>query len=344
MNINEELNKELKVKLFRALAVTVATANAVGFFINILLHGFSSITYICGICSVAMVVFGVVGIATKRLDVAAVGIVAVAAVFEFPIILYSYGASASAYPILAVACIALFLPKSSQWVIFGTVFMINLMCIVVSYLYPRDIEEMTRESEMGTMLWAFCIVSISLFILVRILIVQYEKQRDQIVKMTEELEFVAHRDSLTGLYNRRYMMDNLEKWMTIPEKEFAIAHIDIDDFKVINDTYGYTFGDKVIVALANILSNNLSNNDIACRYSGQEFIILFDGVNKEGVMEIFAKVKGEFEAFSEEEKQTKFTFSAGILVDDKTLDFDELLATVDERLIQAKRNGKNQIV
>jgi PleD family two-component response regulator len=55
-------------------------------------------------------------------------------------------------------------------------------------------------------------------------------------------------------------------------------------------------------------------------------------------------VKAEFEAFSQNEKQTEFTFSAGIFEDDKTLDFDEILATVDDRLIQAKRNGKNQIV
>ena len=169
-----------------------------------------------------------------------------------------------------------------------------------------------------------------------------ETDDEVLLSSVQELLNEGYRQVDIDLYcaTERFQYGEVERLLKLG----ADPEVDIDDFKVINDTYGYTFGDKVIVALANILSNNLSNNDIACRYSGQEFIILFDGVNKEGVMEIFAKVKGEFEAFSEEEKQTKFTFSAGILVDDKTLDFDELLATVDERLIQAKRNGKNQIV
>lgn len=344
MNINEELSKELKIKLFRTLAITAIVANVIGFLINILLYGFSGPIALVGGCCILMTIFAVIGTITKRIDVAAVGIVCVAALFEFPLILYVYGAATSAYLILAVAGIALFLPKGSQWVIFGVVFILDVLCIVFSYIYPSEVEKITKELELGTFLWAFCIVSIAMFLMVRLLIGQYDKQREQIVKMTEELEFVAHRDSLTGLYNRRYMMDTLEKWMTMPEKDFVIVHMDIDDFKVINDTYGYAFGDKVITELANILSKNISDKGFACRYSGQEFIVLFDGANKEEVMDIFANVKSELEAFSEREKQTKFTFSAGIFEDDKTLNFDEILATVDDRLLQAKRNGKNQIV
>ena len=344
MNINEELNKELKTKLFKTLAITSIVANVIGFLINILLYGLSGPIVIVGICCAVMIGFALLGVLTKRIDVAAVGIVCVGALFEFPLVLYVYGASSSEYLILAVACIALFLPKASQWIIFGVVFILDVACIIFSYIYPSEEEIITRELEIGSVLWAFCIVSIAMFLMVRLLIGQYEKQREQIVKMTEELEFVAHRDSLTGFYNRRYMMDTLEKWMTMPEKDFVIVHMDIDDFKVINDTYGYAFGDKVITELASILSKNISDKGFACRYSGQEFIALFDGANKEEVLDIFAKVKAEFEAFSQNEKQTEFTFSAGIFEDDKTLDFDEILATVDDRLIQAKRNGKNQIV
>lgn len=343
MSVNEELNRELKIKLFRTLAVAACLANIVGFFVCFLLGGVLHTTIVCGACSLIIAGFSIFGWKTGRVELAATGIVSIVAVLELPIFIYVYGMLMSAYLILAVAGIVLFLPKSAQWVMFGIVFFIDIICIALSYIVPFDWPEKTEAAVMLASVWAYCIVAITLFVLVRIIFIQYNKQRDEIIKMTEELEFVAHYDQLTGLYNRRYMMDTLEKWMTSKENEFVVVHIDLDNFKIINDTYGFVFGDSVLVEFANILKNNVSNVGFASRYSGQEFIIMLDEMTKEETLDMLGKIKKEYEEFSENKKQTRFTFSAGLVVDDKTLDLDEILAVANDKLRQAKRAGKDQI-
>ena len=344
MNINEELKKELKTKLFRTLAIIACVADGVGFLICFLLTGLTEATAMCGVCFVVLTGFGIFGWITKKIDVASTGIVSIAALLELPLLMYVYGAPTSAYLILAVAGIVLFLPKASQWVVFGIVFFIDIICIILSYMVPCDWGEQTTESEMLTVLWAYSIVAIALFVLVRIILQQYEKQRAQIVKMTEELALVAHYDQLTGLYNRRYMMDTLEKWMTDLEKDFIVIHIDLDDFKEINDKYGFVFGDSVLVEFANILKKNVEDVGFASRYDGQEFVVMIDKLGKDETLGILDNVKEELGEFSTNIKQDKFTFSAGMVVDDKTLDLDEILATANDKLHQAKRAGKNQVV
>ena len=259
MNINEELNKELKTKLYHTLVVIASLADGVGFLICFLLTGLSNPTAMCGACFVILTAFGVYGWVTGKIELASTGMVSIAALLELPILMYVYGAPTSAYLILASVGIALFLPKGSQWVMFGIIFIIDIICIILSYMVPSELGEQTIESEMLTVLWAYAIVAIAVFLLIKIIFAQYEKQREQIVKMTEELALVAHYDQLTGLYNRRYMMDTLEQWMTDLEKDFIVIHIDLDDFKDINDRYGFIFGDSVLVEFAKILKENVSD-------------------------------------------------------------------------------------
>lgn len=343
MIVNEELNRELEIKLFRPLAIVACLANVVGFWVCFLLNGVLQTTIICGICSLIIAAFGIFGWKTGRVEVASTGIVSIVAFLELPVFIYVYGVSMSAYLILAVAGIVLFLPKSSQWIMFGIVFLIDIICIALSYIEPFDWPEETETALMLASMWAYCIVAITLFVLVRIIFIQYDKQRSEIIKMTEELELVAHYDQLTGLYNRRYMMDTLEKWMTTTDKDFIVVHVDLDDFKMINDTYGFVFGDTVLVEFSKILKENVKDVGFASRYGGQEFVVMIDNASKEETIALLEKVKEEFNDFSAKAKQARFTFSAGLVVDDKTLDLDEILATADDRLRQAKRAGKNQI-
>lgn len=341
MNINRELKKELKAKLFKILAETAFLANAVGFMICFLLSGLKKPTILCGICCLVILAISIYGIICKNINVASIGIFIVGALVELPILFYVYGPSTSPYLILAVAYIALFLPKSIQWIMFGLVFVIDAISITLSYVVPSKI---SYESEMLNMLWAFCIVSITVFAVVQIIIKQYAMQRAEIVKMTEELSIVAHHDQLTGLYNRRYMMDTLDKWMADIEKDFIVIHIDLDDFKLINETYGFVFGDTVLVEFARILNENIQDIGFASRYGGQEFIVMIDKANQEEILEVLKKISEEYGDFGTKEKNKKFTFSAGVVVDDKSLDLDEILAATDDKLRQAKKAGKDQVI
>ena len=344
MKKKEEIRKELRLKLFKTLATTAFLANAVGCMICFLLNGVSSPTIMCAVCCVILLALNIYGVKTENLNASSTGIVIVAALIELPILFYIYGPSISPYLVLAIAYIALFLPRSLRLIMFGLVFIIDAISITLSYTVPSKVGQISTETEMLNMLWAYCIVGITVFVVVKIITSQYAMQRAEIIKMTEELDLVAHYDQLTGLYNRRYMMDTLEKWMAMLDKDIVVVHIDLDDFKLINDTYGFVFGDKVLVEFAKILKNNIDSIGFASRYGGQEFVLMVDKANKDEVLAILDKIKEEYNDFASKEKNAKFTFSAGVVVDDKSLDLDEILATVDDKLHQAKRAGKSQIV
>jgi diguanylate cyclase (GGDEF)-like protein len=104
------------------------------------------------------------------------------------------------------------------------------------------------------------------------------------------------------------------------------------------------FGDTVLVEFARILQENIKDVGFASRYGGQEFVAMIDKANKDDVLKILEKISEEYNDFSAKTINSNFTFSAGIVVDDKTLDLDEILATADDKLRQAKRAGKNQVV
>jgi len=90
------------------------------------------------------------------------------------------------------------------------------------------------------------------------------------------------RDSLTGLFNRAYMWDYLESRVAegnISRKPFAMINIDLNDFKIINDTYGHHAGDKVLQAVAMVLDESIRPADLAIRYGGDEFALILDSVD-----------------------------------------------------------------
>ncbi|MCK9473686.1 diguanylate cyclase [Sulfurimonas sp.] len=164
----------------------------------------------------------------------------------------------------------------------------------------------------------------------------------------QEITNHANRDFLTGLYNRRYFFANASKYFDDAKKNsehFAIAMIDIDHFKKINDTYSQEIGDRVIVNLADILRTSTSNDDIVARLGGEEFCILLKNVSAQKALEIFEKIKEKVEnhvSMRDKNEEIKFTVSMGVT----TTHDEDLNASVNEAdmmLHNAKQNGRNQI-
>ncbi|MBE9536963.1 MAG: diguanylate cyclase [Proteobacteria bacterium] len=170
-------------------------------------------------------------------------------------------------------------------------------------------------------------------------------------KLVEETRIKAIRDSLTGLYNRRYFNETLEK-----EYEKALRHerylslfmIDIDNFKYYNDTNGHPEGDKVLEELSEILRHTVRSTDIACRYGGEEFVVILPETSKDGAMLIGERVVSAIHrhTFAHEESQPMgfVSVSAGLATfpeDGETS--DDIVKRADEALYRAKRLGKNRI-
>lgn len=169
-------------------------------------------------------------------------------------------------------------------------------------------------------------------------------------RMENDLRQMAERDPLTGLYNRRRMLQFLEQAMTeVTETPFAVAMLDIDYFKKVNDTYGHDAGDEVLKFFSRLLTNNTFDKDnyFVSRWGGEEFVVLYRCENN------LDTIKENFEALRQkiEEKTVYYgeykihiTATIGVLTCNTPCEVKELIKEVDDLLYEGKTSGRNVVV
>ena len=171
------------------------------------------------------------------------------------------------------------------------------------------------------------------------------------LSLRESLRLEAVHDPLTGLYNRRYMQEFLEHELHSARRKhrpLAVLMLDLDLFKRYNDNFGHAAGDQALVAVGEALQRSVRDEDIACRYGGDEFTLILPECSlaqatvraeeiRQRLKHCFASLDGQAEDV--------LTVSVGIAAFDETTDrVDLLLKFADEALYQAKRAGRNRIV
>ncbi len=167
----------------------------------------------------------------------------------------------------------------------------------------------------------------------------------------KDLELLASQDHMTKLYNRRYFSEISMKILELAKrnkKDLSVLMLDIDKFKNVNDTYGHHVGDDVIIALANVLKNLSRNSDVACRFGGEEFLILLPETNLEGAYAIGEKIRKHVEDLViklENQETLKFTISAGVAQIDieNELNLEKTIQRADDALYEAKEGGRNKV-
>ena len=169
----------------------------------------------------------------------------------------------------------------------------------------------------------------------------------EIIELFDEIKNKANKDHLTGLYNRRYLFNignEIYNDCKTNNKVFAIAILDIDNFKRINDTYGHDIGDIALKEVAVILNKNISSNGLISRLGGEEFCICFYNRNEDEVKELLEYIRKDFEKNVIEIKdiQLKYTISIGCSFD-FGINIDEMIRNADEYLYEAKKDGRNII-
>ena len=163
-----------------------------------------------------------------------------------------------------------------------------------------------------------------------------------------KIEFLAHHDPLTNLPNRLLLKARLNKSIEKANEskdKLAIFFIDIDNFKIINDTYGHSIGDNIINLVANRLSKNIRKNDTISRIGGDEFIIVIEDISEINDIELIAKkILFDFkEPIKMEEYLFDITISIGISIfPNNGLDVEDLIKHADTAMYSAKNAGKNQ--
>ena len=170
----------------------------------------------------------------------------------------------------------------------------------------------------------------------------------KIKKSNERIEYLAHHDPLTNLPNRLLLKARLDQSITrasISKEILALFFIDIDNFKVINDTYGHSIGDKIINLVASRLQKNLRAEDTISRIGGDEFVIVIENIDQERSVEKIAnKILDDFkEPIKLQEYLFDVTISIGIsLFPNNSHDAEDLIKHADTAMYSAKNAGRNQ--
>jgi diguanylate cyclase (GGDEF)-like protein len=168
-------------------------------------------------------------------------------------------------------------------------------------------------------------------------------------RLFQESQRLAITDPMTGLYNVRYFYDSLNKEIARAKRynnSFSLILFDIDDFKVLNDTYGHQAGDEVLRSLASILKNISRQTDIVARYGGEEFIVILPNTSKDESFTLANRIREKVEEYNHfiEEDVVKITVSGGIATfPEDAGDSKSLLYAADMALYKAKALGKKRI-
>ncbi len=181
---------------------------------------------------------------------------------------------------------------------------------------------------------------------------QLSKEISKRKKAEQELRFQVIRDPLTGLFNRRYLEESLEREISKAKRQkisLALIMLDADHFKNFNDTYGHLAGDFVLKHLSDLLIKNSRREDIACRYGGEEFVLVLPGTGP-----VVARRRAEdLRIIVDQGDRIQYrkkilpniTVSLGIaLLPYHGSSAVELITAADKALYQAKGNGRNQVV
>jgi len=174
---------------------------------------------------------------------------------------------------------------------------------------------------------------------------------EQARKHIKRLERLANIDGVTGVFNHRYFQSRLEEEIAKADENFStlgMIMIDLDNFKKFNDNYGHKAGDLLLAKTSEIFMNETRENDIVCRYGGDEFAILLPDANSKGILSVIERIRKAFSGITGLEEYftlpDKVTLSAGYSVyPDLAKNKDDLIVQADSALYQAKNMGRNNV-
>ena len=175
-----------------------------------------------------------------------------------------------------------------------------------------------------------------------------EEERAQLAEANRQLSELARNDPLTALYNRRYLMEQLDRELSNARRHetiFSIVLLDIDDFKRINDTCGHQVGDKVLIALSGRLASKLREIDFLARWGGEEFICLLPRCPGEEAVICAERLREALAAapLLPEHPELRVSASFGVACYRGEDDADSIVKRADDALYTAKSSGKNKV-
>ncbi len=181
-----------------------------------------------------------------------------------------------------------------------------------------------------------------------------EKLSDQLKEANKALKEMAFKDSLTGLYNHRFLHEMLDKEMKRSErdgKSFALMIFDVDKFKEINDAHGHNQGDAVLMGVSRIIRKTIRGGDVGARFGGDEFAVLLPNIKIEGAEALAERIRYKVEALNTSFKAKMntivgFTISIGVGVYTASTgkkSKNDIIIEIDKALYKSKADGRNKV-
>lgn len=169
--------------------------------------------------------------------------------------------------------------------------------------------------------------------------------RQVFAESVQETQSELEKDSLTGVLTRNYFEEKINNYLLQPNSHGTFFMMDLDNFKMVNDTYGHKAGDKMIKVFADVLKKHTRENDLVCRIGGDEFAVFYPEMYKEYV--IAERAENIIEMFSKKKEELGYNIcsvSIGIMtkyVGQNDIDYDTLYDKADKALYHVKNNGKD---
>lgn len=175
-----------------------------------------------------------------------------------------------------------------------------------------------------------------------------KEERRILAESERRFKNLSYTDGLTGLFNKRFFSLHLEEALRdgqVTHERPCLLFIDLDDFKLFNDTHGHDQGDMVLKGLALIITDSVRPEDMPCRWGGEEFAVILLGVALEPAAAIAERIRQRFAqcVFSPNGQEVKQTLSVGLAQALPGESADDFIRRADQALYRAKRAGKNQL-
>ncbi|MBB5048164.1 diguanylate cyclase (GGDEF)-like protein/hemerythrin-like metal-binding protein/PAS domain S-box-containing protein [Rhodopseudomonas rhenobacensis] len=173
------------------------------------------------------------------------------------------------------------------------------------------------------------------------------RMEQQVAERTREFQRLAHADPLTGIANRRLLIDRLDSEVARAARcgeALSVLYVDIDYFKSINDTFGHAAGDSVLVELAATMKGLVRQTDLVARMGGEEFVVLLLNTEQSAALRAADHLREAIARCRFAPITRPVTVSVGVAGHQAGEDAAQLLARADHALLQAKRSGRNQCI
>lgn len=334
---------DLKLRQFYILAYGGSIASILGFVTNIFIYGFTGPTFFYGFCTLVVTLLGVIGCSTRNYRRIAHILLCMFAFVEFPTLYYIYGGGTIVYMVASISAIAIFVTEKWSMLLAGVALVWDIVVVWIASVYPSHLEKISRMDAISTTICSLVIVAVSIYMMTMMMLHQQRNQEQELRRLNRQLKQEANLDPLTGLYNRRYM-DSYLKRIEEENRHAHIAMLDLDLFKKVNDDYGHTFGDRVLLKFSRLLQEKIGEKGAAIRFGGEEFVLILPETTREQVEKLLTQLRREYMEFLKQEVGVTFTFSCGIHYCQTMEEYQGFYKCIDEKLYRAKKEGRDRFV